>query len=258
MEQYLAQLPALLLVSCRMGGLVTASPVFNNKFMPAQSRVAFTFLLAILLWPAVKVSPAAAGTAGLLVGCVLELLVGLLLGFMSLLVFATLQMAGAWLDLDMGFSMAQVLDPTTGVVEPLLGTFFNTFGLVLYLTTNGHHLLIRALATSYDNIPAGGLLLQLDSSLRVVNLFSSFLSAAIQMVLPFMAVMLLMTVALAGINRAMPQFNVFSLGLGMKAIVGIAMMIVLMPYLLGFLEALFQGGHAQMLETLKLFAVPPS
>ncbi|HEY3367225.1 MAG TPA: flagellar biosynthetic protein FliR [Symbiobacteriaceae bacterium] len=252
MAELLAKLPVLLLVSSRMAGVTTASPVFNNKFLPAQIRVALTFLLAFLLLPAVDLAPGTNSTSGLIGAAVLELLVGLLIGFMNQLIFTTIQMAGAWLDLDMGFSMAQVFDPVSGFVEPIIATFLQNLGIVLYLTLGAHHLLIRALVESFRLIPAGGLVATADAPMHVVYLFGTLIGAAIQMVMPFIAVMLMLSVALAGINRAMPAFNIFSLGLGMKAVGGLALMVVLLPYFLGYFESLFTGGHSQLLETLNL------
>lgn len=252
MEQLLALAPSLLLVSMRLAGVVTASPVFNNKFMPGQSRVIFTFLLALLLLPTVKVAPEVNGPTGLLIASVVELLIGLLIGFLNALIFAVVEMAGAWLDLDMGFSMSSVLNPTSGMSEPLIATFFQTLALVIYLTINGHHWLLRALAESYQAIPAGGLNFGAQGPMYAVELFGTLLSLAIQMALPFVAVMLMMTTALAGINRAMPQLNIFSLGLGLKAVVGMVMLVVFMPFFLSFLGSLFQSGHAQLLKVLDI------
>ncbi|HWI65945.1 MAG TPA: flagellar biosynthetic protein FliR [Symbiobacteriaceae bacterium] len=254
MDELLAQVPTILLVSSRVAGLTTISPVFANRFIPAPLRVAFTFLLAIILLPVVSGHVAAdvmTGT-GLLAGCVLELLIGLTLGFIGQLVFAAVQMAGALIDLDMGFLNAQIFDPVSGRSEPLTSTFFQALALTLYLAMNGHHMLIRALAGSYELIAAGGFGFTAAGPLHVANLFGAMLSAAIQMVLPFMAVMLLATMAMAGLTRAVPQLHIFSVGMGAKAVAGLAFVTLLMPYLLAFLERLYDAGNAELLRTLGL------
>ncbi len=252
MEQLLAQVPLLLLVSSRVAGVTAVSPVFTNKFLLPPVRVVFTFLLAFLLLPAVRAVPGATNGIGLFVACILELLVGLLIGFFNQLLFTSVQMAGALLDLDMGFMLAQVLDPVTGRAEPIIGTLFSGLAMVIYLTLNGHHLLIRALASSYELVAAGGLTTQAAAPLYVVYFFGQMLAIAVQMVLPFIAVMLLSSMALAGISRAVPQLQIFAVGLGIKAVAGLTILALVLPYFLGFLEQLFENGHAELLNVLPM------
>jgi len=252
MEQLLAQLPFLLLVSSRVAGVTAASPVFTNRFMLPQVRVVFTFLLALLLLPTVRAVPGATEGTGLIVACVLEVLVGLLIGFFNQLVFTAVQMAGGLLDLDMGFMMAQILDPVTGRAEPIIGTLFSSLSMVIYLSLNGHHLLIRALASSYEFTAAGALTAQAVAPLYVVNFFGQMLAIAVQMVLPFIAVMLLSSISLAGISRAVPQLHIFAIGMGLKAVAGVTVLALMLPYFLGFLERLFEEGHAELLKMLPM------
>lgn len=254
MEQMLAQVPLILLIASRVGGVTAVSPVFANKFIPAPLRGAFTLLLGLLLLPVAKdqVNPVVMTGTALLTGCMLELLVGLTMGFIGQMIFAAVQMAGALIDLDMGFLTAQVFDPISGRSEPITSTFFQSLALTLYLLMNGHHMLIRALAASYEAIPAGGLTLSAAGPLHVATLFGAMLAAAIQMVLPFMAVMLLSTMALAGITRAVPQLHIFAVGMGIKAVAGMAFITLFMPYLLAFLERLFEAGNVEMLRVLSL------
>jgi flagellar biosynthesis protein FliR len=252
MDQLLAQLPLLLLVASRIAGVTTASPVFANKFILPPTRVVLTLLLALVILPTAQVVPGALEGAGFLIACALELVVGLVIGFLSQLLFAVLQMAGAILDIDMGFSMAQVLDPVSGHSDPLLGAFFQTLALTLYLVTDGHHWLLRALAGSYETLPAGGLTAGSMAFEHVVNLFGSFLGFSVQMVLPFIAVMLLATVVMAAVNRAVQQIQILQTGLGIKSLAGLAMLMVTLPHFLALLERLFETGQAELARTLQL------
>jgi len=190
--------------------------------------------------------------SGLLAGCVLELLVGLLMGLISQFTFAAVQMAGTLIDIDMGFMNASVFDPVSGRSEPLFSSFMQSLALTIYLGLNGHHWLLRALALSYEAVPAGGLAVTAEVPLHVVSAFGGLLAAAVQMVLPFTATMLLFSVALAGISRAVPQLHIFAVGIGAKTVVGLAVAALLIPYLLGSLEPLFAKGHAELLNTLDL------
>lgn len=254
MEQYLDKVPLLLLLISRIGGVTATAPLFRNKFVLPPLRAALSVLLGLIILPAAegKVADGVLTGTGLLAGCVLELLTGLIMGLIGQLTFSAVQMAGFMLDLDMGFMNAQLFDPASGQSDPLFSTFFQSLALTVYLALNGHHWLLRALAESYTAIPAGGLVASSQGLLHVVNMFGGLLAAAVQMVLPFTAIMLLASVALAGINRAVPQMHVFAVGMGAKAVAGLAIAALLIPYLLGSLEPLFVRGHTELLRTLEL------
>lgn len=254
MEDLLARVPVLLLISSRVAGIAMVSPVFANRFMPTRLRAAFAFMLGLLLLPAVQVDAGVLQATALIAAAALELLVGLIIGFFGVLVFAAVQMAGSMMDVDMGFSMAQILDPVTNRHEPLLGSFLQTLALVVYLALNAHHWLIRAVADSYLAVPAGGLLLAGAAAgpLHAVYFFGAMLAAAVKMVLPFIAVMLLLSATLAAMNRAVPHIHIFTVGLGAKALIGMVIITVLLPFLAGFWESLFQLGHRELLRTLEL------
>lgn len=256
MEEFTAQLPLLLLITLRVAGVTAVSPVFANRFIAIPVRVFFTFLLALLILPAVRTAPGALEGFGFAAACVLELVVGLLIGFLSRLIFAVFLMAGAVLDFDMGLAMATVIDPVYSHSEPLLGSFFNTLALVIYFAVNAHHWLLRGLAESYAALPAGGLALDSPAFPYVVMLFGEMMAAAVQMVLPFMAVMLLTTAVLGAVNRAVQQFQLFQISLGVKSVMGLVMLLLVLPYLLGFLQPLFENGHGALLRLLELMRQP--
>lgn len=254
MEQLLAGLPTFLLVSSRIAGMTTTSPVFSTRLMMTPVRVALTLLLGLLIFPTVQPQPQTVEGARLLLSAVQELIVGLVMGFLGQLIFAALQMAGSLLDMDFGLSMAQVLDPVSYQSQPLLGAFFQTLALVVYFTLNAHHWLLRGLAESYSILPVGTLGTEPDGFLHVVALFGSMLAAALKMVLPFLAAMMIATAVLAAVNRAVQQMQVFQLGLGVKAALGLTMLMLVLPFFLSFLESLFSGGHTQLIRTLELLS----
>lgn len=250
MDQLLANLPLLLLVSSRVAGVTAVSPVFSNRFLATQVRVVLTILLALLILPTVEAAPGTTEGPAFLLACLLELVVGLVIGFLSLLVFSVVQMAGAMLDMDMGLAMAQIMDPVSSHSEPLLGSFFQTLALMLYFALNAHHWLLRALAQSYSLIPPAGLAPSAPSLLGVANLLGGMLGTAVEMVLPFIGTMLIATAVMAALNRAVQQIQIFQVAIGVKAVAGLAMLALILPFFLGFIEPLFSNGHQLILRTL--------
>ena len=81
------------------------------------------------------------------------MLVGVLLGFLAYIFFTVVQTAGSFMDMQIGFSMASVIDPLTGVSTPMLGNLKYMIAVLLFLSFDGHHYLIRAIIDSYRWIP---------------------------------------------------------------------------------------------------------
>jgi len=252
MEQFYAQLAALLLGASRAMGIFSAAPIFSTRFVPFQVRVALSFVLGLFLIPVIPVDPAQSEGVYLLLAALVELLVGLAIGFLCLLVVSVMQIAGAWIDLEMGFALAGLFDPLTGVSATVMGNLFQTTALVFFLAIDGHHWLIRALAQSYALVPAGGPVDVSVSGLYVARLFGDLLALAIQLILPFIAAMLLTMVAFAVLNRAVAQLNIFAIGLGTKTFVGLLLLILMLPFYARPLTALFEAGYTEVIRMLDL------
>ena len=119
---------AFLLVFVRCSAMLLSSPIFGAQSTPVQVRVFTTLAISACLTFAVgpKVGPLPSDAVTMAAGVAQEVAVGLLLGAFCNLVLQAVQMAGSFLDLQMGLSMSQALNPMTGVVEgfreALLGT----------------------------------------------------------------------------------------------------------------------------------------
>ncbi|MFP3360907.1 flagellar biosynthetic protein FliR, partial [Planococcus sp. SIMBA_143] len=68
-------------------------------------------------------------------------------------ILSAVQIAGGFIDFQMGFAIANVIDPQTGAQSPLTGQYFYIFSLLFLLAVDGHHLLIDGIYNSYSFIP---------------------------------------------------------------------------------------------------------
>lgn len=244
-------------VLMRVSGLFLVAPVFGSHFVPAQIKVFIILVTTLAIYPvAVAAATSAPTGAGLAVAALgggdlwsmvalaaQELAVGLLLGYASLLAFVGIQVAGQFLDTEMGFGIINVIDPQLNQVSPLLGNFQYLLALLIFLATNGHYTLLSALAQSYRLLPVGGPRLTVGEPVLgfMLSLFSGLFITALKVAAPVLAALFLTTVALGLLARAVPQLNIFMVGLPAKAIIGLALMAVLMPGYLALLENVLGG-----------------
>lgn len=190
-----------------------------------------------------------------------EVLIGLLLGFIGYLMFMAIRTAGSFIDIQIGFGIANVIDPMTGTSAPILGNFKYMIALLMFLSMNGHHHLLDAIVYSYKWIPMNNdlFLRMVDGSLSefLVRTFAQSFVLAFQMSAPLVTALFLTDVGLAFLARTAPQYNVFVIGVPLKIIIGLALLLVLMPGLAVLFQNLFEIMFESMENLLGLMGKKP-
>jgi flagellar biosynthesis protein FliR len=153
----------------------------------------------------------------LVIGSVRELALGLVPVLALHLMFAGLYVVGRMIDIQSGFGLALLIDPTTRTQKPVVGTLFAMLAAAMFFAMNGHHELLRFLAASLELVPlaAGhdsGSLSALSSYLFVTFL-TAFGVGAATIVALFLA-----DLSIAMLSRTVPQMNALLLGIEVKAI----------------------------------------
>jgi flagellar biosynthetic protein FliR len=245
--------PAFLLVFCRITAFFVAAPVFSSRNVPNTLKIGLSFFISLIVFLTVGFDTKVTADAMYIVAIFREILVGLLIGYLSTLFFAVMQTAGAFMDMQIGFGIANIVDPLTGVSAPMLGNLKYMLTLLVFLSINGHHYLLAAVMDSYHWLPLDfdGNALIGDGGLAdfLVRTFATTFRLALQISAPVVAAMVLIDVGLGLLARTAPQYNVFVIGIPVKILVGLAMLIVLLP---GF-SALFQMAFDQMFRTIDRF-----
>lgn len=172
-----------------------------------------------------------------------EALVGLLLGLSAYMMIAAIQIAGGLIDFQMGFAIANVIDPQTGAQSPLMGQYLYMFALLLLLSLNGHHLILDGIFYSYQYVPLDQLSLHFgNGSLAgyMSRAFSSMFLVAFQMAMPVVATLFLVDVALGIVARTVPQLNIFVVGFPIKIGAAFIVMTVVIGMMFTVLQKLFE------------------
>ncbi|MCE3235910.1 MAG: flagellar biosynthesis protein FliR [Vampirovibrio sp.] len=232
---------AFLLVLFRISGMMVSAPLFNMRNIPAQLKVGMAVSIALILFPlhaAQVVIPKDLIQFSLM--AVQETVIGILIGFTANLVFIALQMAGEYVSMQMGLSVANMLDPVTQTQSPIVGQFFFYFAALLFLSLNIHHGLIVGVDRSFNWIPlghfigeghlTGGLMAE-----RFIKLTGDMFVMALMIGVPLMGILLATEIALSFVAKVMPQMNVFMVGMPLKVALGLLAIMWCMPYLGGML-----------------------
>lgn len=225
-------LETFLLVFCRLGAMLALVPLLGHRAVPVVHRAGLALVLALILTPLVGdgTRAPAADLATLAVAVAGELLVGVAIGFVASLVLAAVEGAGELVGLQMGFGVTAVLDPSTGGQATVLARFQHVLALLLFLTLDGHHLVLQATAASFRRLRPGAVVHAAEMAAGLVGLGGAFLRAGLELAAPLVGLLLVVNVALALLARVAPQTNVFLLGLPLTIALGIVAVVETLPY----------------------------
>lgn len=227
----------------RILALVAAAPVIGHRVVPARAKVGLALLITVVLAPTLPAGPApgAPGTLGLVIQ---QVLVGLSIAFAMHVAFAAVQLAGDLIGLQMGLSFASFIDPAHSGQSPLLGTVVALLGILVFLSVDGHLLMIDALARSFASVPLSAQLLPAAHWPRLIAWGGEVFAIGFHLALPVLAAMVACNLALGALARAAPQLNLFSVGFPAALAVGFLALILLLPYLGGPLQSALSRGLA--------------
>lgn len=212
-----------LLVFLRASALLAVFPVLSAQNIPRQIRVALGAMLAFLVAPVVPAASAAGLDGWSVLGLmILEILFGLLLGFVSRMFLYAVEIAGSIVAMEMGLTMPGGINPLTNTSTSEVGTILQYLAIVLFLTLNLHHGLLVAFQRSYQFLPAGGGRLHEALIVDIFSRTNHLFWFALQMAAPVLAVSFLITLIFSVLSRAVPQMNVFTENFGVRLLAGLA------------------------------------
>lgn len=246
--------PAFLLIFARMSAFFVTLPLFSYRTIPASHKIGFSFFLSLIVFLAVD-PPGMELNGTFILLAVKEVMVGLLLGFSAYLILSAIQIAGSLIDFQMGFAIANIIDPQTGAQSPLIGQFLNVLALLLMLSLNAHHLLLDGVFYSYQYIPIDGGFPFGDGKIAemVTKAFNTAFLIAFQMSFPVVASLFLVDLALGIVARTVPQLNIFVVGLPLKIGVSFIMMILVMGAMFALMQHVFETMLYTMRGLMELF-----
>lgn len=251
-------LPTFLLVFCRITAFFAVSPVFSFRNLPNSFKVGLAFFVSVIVFSVMGNQDALVIDGNYFLMIIKEILIGILLGFTAYLFFTAIQVAGSFIDIQIGFGIVNVMDPMTGAQSPVMGNFKFFIAMLLFLSFNGHHYLLLALMNSYDWVPIDSLIFKRIADGGISNfLLDSFYTMfylAFQMATPIIVTLFLVDVCLGILAKTMPQLNVFVVGLPIKITVGFLMLILIVSSFMGMFEGLFLRMFEAMKQLLQLIA----
>ena len=236
----------------RILGFLGAAPVFGNNAVPRRIKLMVGLAVTLGLMPVVPSVPQAAldSWAGLLL-IVQQTLIGIAMGLVLRVVFATLDLMGEIISLQMGLSFATFFDPLAGGQTAVVGEFLTLLATLVLLSLNGHLLMLDALARSFEWLPVTATLPHKGGWMVLVRFGASIFASGLLMALPVVTALLITNIALGVLTRAAPQLNLFAIGFPITLTVGFGVLLLTLGHLAPLLQHFYDVGFATLADLLR-------
>ena len=230
---------AAVIAMARIGGAFAICPALTESMIPGVARRAFVLGISILVIPSVMAGMPS-GEPNLLMFALVaakEALLGFIIGFFAAIPFWIVENVGNLIDNQRGATMGEVYSPLNGAQVSTFGIFFSQIASTLFFVGGAIFVFIGALYTSYLIWPvfSEGIAMSGDTPVFVLSSFDDMMRTTVIIASPGVVVMFLATLGLGFVNRTAPQLNVFFLSMPVKSALGIAFLIIYLPFVMDML-----------------------
>ena len=247
------RVPTFILYALRVGAIVVATPFFGNRGDTFWPRLAITFMTAAAMYlPRLDVlQPGASPAAWAVVGA-REVVIGLLLGFGFYSLFLMLRVAGEVLGQEIGFSLAHVIDPSSGETSQVMSQLLETLAFLLFFALDGHLAVFRVLNSSLHAVPVGAAFDLTRMAHGLQDLLWNGFELAIRIVFPVLGLLLVATVSLLVLAKAVPQMNLLEMGFTVRMLLAVGALVWFLDRIVPMLARAFEqfaAGSARLVGT---------
>lgn len=219
-----------LLVLIRITSFVIGAPFFGYQTIPMKIRLSIGMILSLVAFQTVPVVELHyVGVLGFFVLVLKEMMVGLILGFMCNMCTYIISFAGQLMDMEMGLSMASTFDPLTNIQVSISGNMYLYLVMLMMLISNLHYKIVQAILDTFTYFNVGQAVFDGNLQETAIEFIANFFLVGFRIVLPIFACMLVINVVLGVLSRAIPQMNMFVVGIQIKVLVGIVLLLIIVP-----------------------------
>ncbi|MGZ3744886.1 MAG: flagellar biosynthetic protein FliR [Pseudobdellovibrionaceae bacterium] len=251
-----AQVVMFGLIFLRMIAFVVSSVVFGSGNISVPVKILLALVLSMVVLPSIHLK--AEDAANLVTDVVLlsarEIFLGLSLGFLTRLFFFVVGMTGELVSVSIGLGQAQIFNPMMGSNSNTVEQFYNTIATLIFFAVNGHHLLISAIAQSYDLIPLAQMKLNLGPYAEIATFAQDMMVMAIKMTAPILGAVMITNIAMGVLGRAVPQINVLVTSMPITLMLGFLLMFLCIPLLVTEMNGVVDLTHTKMVLVMKALA----
>lgn len=225
-----ANIVIFVIIFTRISGMLFSMPLISTYPIPQQIKIWLCALVAFIMFPMVAAGAHFAvpqSIPELAIYLFREFTIGYIIGFCASFLFAAVQIGGEFVSIQMGISMSQVLDPSTGEQTQVISQMYSYLATMVFIGLNAHQWLFAAVYKSFVTFPPGTEYVFTSNLVsQVLHMSASIFSIGISMILPIFCVMFVSEVLMGFMSKMMPQMNIFMVAIPLKIYVGLVLMLM--------------------------------
>jgi flagellar biosynthetic protein FliR len=245
-EALVTNIRLFLLVFFRIIAMVELAPLLSSASIPQLAKIGLSFFTAAAVFPGVLASNYAIPANDLDYGLLVlgEVAIGLLLGFLLLLIFSAFQLAGQFFSLQMGFGASEVFDPLSQIEVPLMGEFLNLIAMLVFIAISGTgKFLLVGVQQSFDHLRALDLVTHREGVVQLlVGGLGGLFQSALTISFPILGTLILVSIVMGLMAKAAPQMDVLTMGFPLSIGVTFILLFATLPFLMTAFERIIDGG----------------
>lgn len=242
-----------LLILVRITGFLFTAPFFSLRNVPIRVKTGFSIFLAAIIFYTVPIhQPEYIGVIGYSIIAVKEALAGVIMGFFANIAYYILSFSGQFLDMQIGFSMVNELDPTSNIQNTITANLYSYLVLLVMMITNLHHHFLKALVDSFQQINIGKVNLTPNLYTLALRFITDYFIFGFRIVLPVFAAILMIDSILGILAKMAPQMNMFVVGMQIKIFVGLILLIFVIGFVPSVADNIFNMMVFMLDESIKL------
>lgn len=211
-----------MLAFMRISGLFISMVGFSAQSIPTPVRNLLGILLTAMIVPMIPPVPIAEVVSlGTFIEIIKQLIVGLTIGFISMMVINTFVLAGQIVAMQTGLGFASIIDPINGINVPAVGQFYLILATLLFWTFDGHLFMIEMIVVSFDAFPIDGPWWTGEQFREIAHWAGWMFVSAVTIALAPIVSLLIVNLAFGVMTKASPQLNIFSIGFSIAQITGL-------------------------------------
>jgi flagellar biosynthetic protein FliR len=251
-----AQFETFILVLVRVSVILIMLPIFSAAQVNSLVRFGLGLVITIVVWSTVPPIAPLDGIGPLTAAVISQAFIGFVFGFVAYLVFVGIQFAGEVMDLEVGFSIVNVINPLTSQNVSVLGEFQLALGSLIYLISNAHHFLFQGLSGSFSLLPLPYITISPTLETDLMGYFGQAFFLVFQIAGPIGVTLFLTNVGLALMARVAPQMNIFAVGFPLQIMIGLSMLVLSLPLLENVLPQVFEQTPRELDSVLRAMRTP--
>ncbi|MDR2904146.1 MAG: flagellar biosynthetic protein FliR [Clostridiales bacterium] len=230
---YYQNIDVFLLIMVRLFGFIIILPVFAGANIPLVVKISFALFLTAIVFSTGKygAAPVADHIVGYVALILKEFLVGFITAFIVYMMLSVFLFIGQLVDFQVGFSMVSVFDPVSQIQVPITGNLFYLLVTFLFIQMGGLDAMIYTIARSYEVLPVGSAFLAGNASILryVIDTVVDYFILGVKFSMPIVGTVMIVDIALGILTKAVPQMNVFVVGVPIKLLIGLIVLYMIIP-----------------------------